>query len=85
MATSKSSNRRNDDGKKRPWGNAYFVQELNGQVDSDGQTKTKWIDLGPVWQHQDGEGLDFTLAVEPIAWRDSCVERRIVIRKRIEQ
>lgn len=73
MATSKKR-----DEKKRPWGNAYFVQDL-------GEDKTRWIELGPVWEHQDGEGLDFTLAVEPIAWRDSRVERRIVIRKRVEQ
>lgn len=79
MAT-KPGNKRDE--KKRPWGNAYFVQNPPGD---DDDAKAKWIELGPVWQHQDGEGLDFTLAVEPIAWRDSRVERRIVIRKRAEQ
>ena len=68
----------NGDEKKRPWGDAFYVVNLE-------EDKSKWVQLAPVWEHTDGSGLDFVLDVEPIAWRNSSVERRIVIRKRPER
>ncbi|HUX77927.1 MAG TPA: hypothetical protein VMY40_14945 [Anaerolineae bacterium] len=41
----------------------------------------KWIKIGPVWENRDGSQT-ITIEVEPIAWRDPTVERRVQIRKR---
>lgn len=62
-----------DDTKKTPWGDALAPLERDA--------KTVWLDLGPVWQGENG-ALQFTLHVEPYHWRAHAAERRIVIKKR---
>lgn len=69
------SNRNKPNEKKKPWGDAYYVQQLS-------EDRSNWIKLGTAWRHEDGQGFDFTLDAEPNAWRDPSCERRIVIRKR---
>jgi hypothetical protein len=64
----------NDD-KKKPWGDALAPFERDA--------KTIWIDLGPVWQGDNGS-LQFTLVSEPLHWRAHAAERRIVITKRAD-
>lgn len=66
----------NDDTKKTPWGDALAPFERDA--------KTIWIDLGPVWQGENGS-LQFALVSEPLHWRAHNSERRIVITKRDEQ
>jgi len=61
------------DEKKQPWGDALAPFERD--------EKTTWIDLGPVWQGDNGS-LQLTLHVEPYHWRSHNAERRIVIKKR---
>lgn len=65
-----------NDQKRVPWGDAL------APFDKDG--KTVWIDLGPVWQGENGS-LQLTLVSEPLHWRAHAAERRIVIRKREQQ
>lgn len=65
-----------DDTKKTPWGDALAPFERDG--------KTTWLDLGPVWQGDNGS-LQLTLHVEPYHWRAHAAERRIVIKKRDER
>jgi len=63
--------------KKQPWGDALapFEREVNGVK------STTWIDLGPVWQGENGS-LQLTLMSEPYHWRAHMADRRIVIKQR---
>ena len=65
-----------NDNKRKPWGDALAPFERDA--------KTIWIDLGPVWQGENGS-LQFTLVSEPLHWRAHAAERRIVITKREEE
>jgi hypothetical protein len=42
-------------------------------ADKEGKEKTRWIDVGSVWPHQDGKGFDVRLDALP-------VDGRLVIR-----
>jgi hypothetical protein len=61
--------------KNTPWGDALAPLERDG--------KTVWIDLGPVWQGDNGS-LQLTLTSEPYHWRAHNAERRIVIKARTQ-
>jgi hypothetical protein len=67
--------------KKVPWGDALAPFERQGR---DGELGTVWIDLGPVWQGENGS-LQLTLLSEPLHWRAHASERRIVIKPREPQ
>lgn len=69
--------------KKKPWGDAYAIKP--GRESGDGELgKEIWIQLGPVWQSEQGN-FSFTLDAEPIHWRNPNVERRVVITRRQTQ
>lgn len=65
---------------KAPWGDALapLEREVNGVK------KTVWIDMGPVWEGDNGS-LQLTLMTEPYHWRAHNAERRLVIKKREER
>lgn len=60
-----------------PWGDALAPLER----ETNGVKKTVWINLGPVWEGENGS-LQLTLASEPYHWRAHNADRRIVIKKR---
>ena len=47
------------EGGNRPTHHAYFVKK-------DGQNKSRWLELGPVWMHEDGKGFEVFLDTLPV-------------------
>lgn len=60
---------------KAPWGHAYAII-------ADGE-RDLWLDIGAAWENKDGS-ISLSLRVEPLAWRNPNVERRIVVQPRRE-
>ena len=68
----------NRESKKQPWGRASAP--LNIPESEDEPAKTIWIELGPVWQSENGS-FQLELRSEPLHWRKPNEPRKIVIFK----
>jgi hypothetical protein len=58
------------DNNRKPTHRAFSVRNYR---DKDGQEKSFWTDIGPVWAHKDGKGFDVNLLLMPF-------DGRIVVR-----
>jgi hypothetical protein len=52
----------------KPTHKAFVVKEFKGK---DGTTQSRWIEIGSLWPHKDGEGFDLNLDAHPIGDRVS--------------
>jgi hypothetical protein len=68
--------------KKQPWGDAFAVVPPPSGSSED--AKDQWLEIGVAWYNErDGRhSLSFTLAIEPVVWKDPQVVRNVVIQKR---
>jgi len=68
--------------KKQPWGDVFAVAPAPSGSSED--ARDQWLEIGVAWynEHDGRHSLSFTLAIEPVVWKDPQVVRKVVIQKR---
>ena len=61
--------------RSKPTADAFAI------IEQGGDSKAKWVRIGPVWTNQDGSQT-MVMESEPIEWQSARCERRVQIRKR---